>query len=159
MPAAVEQIVVYQCHRSCRNVEVEQIVQFLDQVDDVRCCTVTGAWCLTEHKTVEVLQLQCSDKVDDVPVVQVVVWVSWKVPQIQFIARVCGPSVCNETMGFQRGYGGDSGVGIFRAPPGCPGVERQFSEPSMMKSSSSSRAPAQLVRSRLWTYTPHSVTP
>ena len=30
---------------------------------------------------------------------------------------------------------------IFRAPPGCPGVERQFFEPSTMKSSSSSRAP------------------
>ena len=28
----------------------------------------------------------------------------------------------------------------FRAPPGCPGVERQFFEPSTMKSSSSSRA-------------------
>ena len=37
------------------------------------------------------------------------------------------------------GGGGDEGVGIFRAPPGCPGVERQFSEPSMMKSSLSSR--------------------
>ena len=32
------------------------------------------------------------DIVVDVPAVQVVVWVSWKVPQIQFIARVCGPS-------------------------------------------------------------------
>ena len=40
----------------------------------------------------EVPQLQCTDKGDDVPVVQVVVWVSWKVPQIQFIARVSGPS-------------------------------------------------------------------
>ena len=59
--------------------------------------------------------------------------------------------VCNETMGFQRGFGGDAGVGIFRAPPGCPGVERQFSEPLMMKSSSSSRAPAQLVRGDLST--------
>ena len=65
--------------------------------------------------------------------------------------------VFKETMGFQRGYGGDAGVGIFRAPPGCPGVERQFSEPSMMKSSLSSRASAQLVRSRLWTYTPRFV--
>ena len=67
--------------------------------------------------------------------------------------------VCNEMMGFQQGFGGDAGVGIFRAPLGCPGVERQFSEPSMMKSSSSSRAPAQLVRSRLWTYTPRFVNP
>ena len=45
--------------------------------------------------------------------------------------------------GHRRGFGGDAGVGIFRAPPGYPGVERQLSEPSMMKSSSSSRAPAQ----------------
>ena len=36
---------------------------------------------------------------DDVPVVQVVDRVSWKVPQIQFIARVCGPS------SFQRDVG------------------------------------------------------
>ena len=61
-------------------------VQFLDKVDAARCCTMTGAWVLTEQKTVEVPQLQCSDEGDDVPVVQVVVWVSWKVPQIQFIA-------------------------------------------------------------------------
>ena len=58
----------------------------------------------------EVPQLQCSDKGDDVPVVQAVVWVSWKVPQIQFIARVSGPSSFNETVGFQRGFGGDVGV-------------------------------------------------
>ena len=32
---------------------------------------------------------------------------------------------------------------IFRAPPGYPGVERQFSEPSMAKSSLPSRGPAQ----------------
>ena len=61
--------------------------------------------------------------------------------------------VCNETMGFQRGFGGDAGVGIYRTRPVCPGVERQFSEPSMMKSSSSSRAPAQLVRTDLSTLT------
>ena len=44
--------------------------------------------------------------------------------------------------GFQRGFGGDVGLGIFRAPPGRPGVERQFSEPSMMRNSLSSRANA-----------------
>ena len=43
-------------------------------------------------------------------------------------------------------YGGDDWVFdafcvIFRAPPGCPGVERQFLEPSMAKSSLPSRAP------------------
>ena len=67
-------------------------VQFLDKVDVARCCTMTGACGLTEQKTVEVPQFQCSDRGNDVPVVQVVVWVSWKVPQIQFIARVRGPS-------------------------------------------------------------------
>ena len=51
--------------------------------------------------------------------------------------------VCYETVGFERGFGGDVGVGIFRAPPGCPGVERQFSEPSMIMSSLSSRALVQ----------------
>ena len=44
--------------------------------------------------------------------------------------------------GFQRGFGCDEGWAFFRAPPGRPGVERQFSEPSMTKSSLLSRAPA-----------------
>ena len=51
--------------------------------------------------------------------------------------------------GLRRGFGGDVGVGIFRALPSRPGVERQFSEPSMMKSSLLSRAPAQFARSDL----------
>ena len=37
-------------------------------------------------------QSQRPDKVNDVPVVQVVVWVSWKVPLTQFIAGVRGSS-------------------------------------------------------------------
>ena len=55
---------------------------------------------LTEQKTVEVLQSQCSDKVDDVPVVQFVVRISLEVPQIQFIARVRGHSSCAVTVSF-----------------------------------------------------------
>ena len=51
--------------------------------------------------------------------------------------------------GFYGGVYGDGAVdGFFsrifrgfRALPGCPGVERQFLEPSMVKSSSPSRAP------------------
>ena len=75
-----------------------------------------------------------------------------EVPQTPFIARVGRHSSAHRDGGlfwvWRRCW-----AGIFRAPPGCPGVERQFSEPSMMKSSLSSRAPAQLVRSRLWTRT------
>ena len=41
-----------------------------------------------------------------------------EVPQTQFIVRV----------GLSRGFGGDVGVGIFRAPPGCPGVERSLDD-------------------------------
>ena len=119
----------------------------------------------------EVPQLQCSDKVGDVLVVQVVVGVSWKVPQIQFIARVSGPSSfqrdgklsavpqiqfiarvsghCSSRqrrVRFQRGDGGDEGffsafLGHFSRSSRSSGVERQFSEPSIVKSSSSSRAP------------------
>ena len=63
-----------------------------------------------------------------------------EVPQTPFIARVGGQSSAHRDGGLSRGFGGDAVAGIFRAPPGCPGVERQFSEPSMMKSSSSSRA-------------------
>ena len=85
---------------------------------------------MTVQKTVEVLQLALIDKVDDVPVVQVV-WVSWKVPQIQFIARVSGPSSLQRDGFLLHGYGGGEGVfslffRIVRAPPGCAGVERQF---------------------------------
>ena len=42
---------------------------------------------------------------------------------------------------------------IFRAPPGCPGVEGQFLEPSMVKSSSPSRAPLANWIVVTWTYT------
>ena len=40
--------------------EIPQL-QFLDKVDDARCCMTTGAG-LTEQKTVEVPQLQCSEQ-------------------------------------------------------------------------------------------------
>ena len=88
----------------------------------------------------------------DVPVVQVVDWVS---------AGGASNSVHRQslwTFQYAQRQGAFSRVwrrcrvGPFRAPPGRPGVERQFSEPSMMKSSLSSRAPAQLAQ-RLWTYT------
>ena len=45
--------------------------------------------------------------------------------------------------GGDGGAGCDLGLGLFRALSGCPGVERQVSEPSMAKSSLPSRAPAQ----------------
>ena len=80
----------------------------------------------------------------DVPVVQVVDWVScWKCLKFSSSPEFVDLAVCTETGSFQRVFGGDVGLGIFRAPPGRPGVERQFSEPSMMKTSLSSRAPAQ----------------
>ena len=45
-------------------------------------------------------QLKCSDKVNDVPVVQVVDWgLLLDVPQIQFIARVCGSSCVHRDRG------------------------------------------------------------
>ena len=71
-----------------------------------------------------------------------------EVPQTQFIARVRGHSSRHRDGYASSVYGGDEVFfsrffRIFRAPPGRPGVERQFSEPLTMKSSSSSRAPAQ----------------
>ena len=66
-----------------------------------------------------------------------------EVPQIQFVARVVDLQFSTETGAFSRVTGAVKGFlavfRIFRAPPGCPRVERQFSEPSMTKSSSSSR--------------------
>ena len=43
------------------------------------------------------------------------------------------------------------GSDAFRAPPGCPGVERQFLEPSMAKSSLPSRAPLANWTMVTWT--------
>ena len=77
----------------------------------------------------------------DVHVVQVVDWVScWRCLKFSSSPEFVDLPVCTETRGFQRGFGGDVGFGIVRAPPGRPGVERQFSEPSMTKSSLPSRA-------------------
>ena len=118
-------------------------------------------WCLglSKQKTVEAPQLQCSDKVNDVPVVQVVAWVScWRCLRLCSSPELVDIPVCRDS-GLRPGVGGDVAVGIFRAPPGCPGVERQFSEPSMMKSSLSPRAPAQLVRGDLSPQTYCSVHP
>ena len=49
-----------------------------------------------------------------------------EVPQTQFIARVRGPSSMHRDRELSAGLGGDVGLGSFRAPPGRPGVERQF---------------------------------
>ena len=66
----------------------------------------------------------------DVPVMQVVDWVScWRCLKFSSSPEFVDLPVCTETGGFQRGFGGDVGLGIFRAPLGRPGVERQFSEP------------------------------
>ena len=115
-----EQVVVFQCHRSCRNVEVEQLVryfpqvQFLDKVDVARCCTMTGAYGLTEQKTVEFPQLQCSDKRGTMSLLCMssvrFEGASDSVSSPEFVDL----PVCNEMMGFQRGFGGDAGVGFFR---------------------------------------------
>ena len=121
---------------------------------------------MTELKTVKVPQLQYSDKVVDVPVVQVVVvpqvqlcsygrrcdhaatlgLATVEVPQIQFIAGVSGHSSSQQRrVRFQHGYGGDEGFLAlfchFSRSSRSSGVERQFSEPSMVKSSLPSRAP------------------
>ena len=132
-------------------------VQFLDKVVCARYCTTTGACGWTEQRTVEVPQLQRSDKGTMSLLCRSSSGSRGRCHRFSSSPEFVDLPVCNESLGFQRGYGGDAGVGIFRAPPGCPGVERQFSEPSMMKSSSSSRALAQLVHSRLWTYTPRFV--
>ena len=50
VPTAMELIVVCQCHRSCRYVEVASLygvlpqVQFLDKVVDMPVASMTGAW-------------------------------------------------------------------------------------------------------------------
>ena len=66
--------------------------------------------------------------------------------RFQFIARVSGTfQFATETGTLSAGYGGDEWgfsafLGHFSRSSRSSGVERQFSEPSMMKSSSSSRA-------------------
>ena len=108
-----------------------QLVEALDKVVACPLCATTGA---------AVAQFI---KVVDVPVIMRV-----DAPQIQFIAGVGGHSSSQQrqVLGFQQGgYGGDEGG--FRGFPHffallqVPGVEPQFSEPSMAKSSLPSRAP------------------
>ena len=85
----------------------------------------------------------------DVPVIMQKRLRQWKCPRFSSSLELVNIPVRNRgglsDFG-SGGYGGDEGVlgpfsVIFRAPPDCPGVERQFSEPSMAKSSSSLRAP------------------
>ena len=69
---------------------------------------------------------------------------SWRCLRISSSPDMVDIPVCTETGCFSVGC--DDRVfrriwRLFRAPPGCPGVERQFFEPSTMKISSSSRAP------------------
>ena len=70
-----------------------------------------------------------------------------EVPQFLFIARAVGHSVMQQSMVLDLAVMAavkglfDAFSVIFRAPLGRPGVERQFLEPSMVKSSSPSRAP------------------
>ena len=92
-------------------------VQFLDKAVDMPVASMTGAWVVSaENCGIR----SCSADIGvDVPVVQVVDWVSClEVPQIQFIARVCGFSSVHREWGFQRGFGGDVGLGIFSRSSG-----------------------------------------
>ena len=60
-----------------------------------------------------------------------------EVPQTQFIARVRGHSSCttetvtmlSAVLGMEAMKGFSAFWSMFRAPPGCPGVERQFLSP------------------------------
>ena len=124
---------------------------------------------LSVQKTAKVPQLQRSFQVADVPVVQVVmvpqvhsavvnvlvniqrqvcVSSTVEVPQIQFTARVVDILLCNRDRyaafirGVMAGVKGlfDAFCVIFRAPPGRPGVERQFFELSSAHNCECSRA-------------------
>ena len=111
-------------------------------------------------KVVDVpIVVQCVDKVVDVPVVQVPQFIDGLdvaviMPRQVYLSRSGSASesvhrlslqtfqlqqrrVPTVRTGFWRVFR------IFRAPPGSPGVERHFSEPSIAKSSLPSRAPAQ----------------
>ena len=88
---------------------------------------LTGAYCLTEQKTVEFSQLQCSRETMSL-LCRSSSGSRGRGLKLSSSPEFVDLPVCNEMMGFQRGFGGDAGVGFFRAPPGCPGVERQFSE-------------------------------
>ena len=74
----------------------------------------------------EAPQFQCSDNVNDVPVVQVVAccqrqgFTQWRCLRLSSSPELVDIPVRTETGGFQRGFGGDVGLGIFRATPGRP---------------------------------------
>ena len=149
MPAAEGLIVVCQCHRSCRYVEVEQLVryfpqvQFLDKVDD--CSLLCSLGFGPDSAACAVL-----DKVVDLPgAVQRQVYLVgqsrklWKSRSCNALIRGRCPCCAGRrrgtrgrchrfssspefvdipvfivTVGFQRGCGGDAGMGIFSRSSG-----------------------------------------
>ena len=98
VPTAVEQIVVYQCHRSCRNVKVEQLVRctshrcsswlrlmmpvvvqrLVPGRDRAESCEGSAVAVLSRWS----MSLLSSSKVMDVPVVLQRRRVSWKVDSV-----------------------------------------------------------------------------
>ena len=134
----VQQMLVSECRklqwsRSCRTSN-----KVIDVPDDAvhrrfsRLCDHAAT-----VATVEVPQIQLSPVIVDIPVVQ-------QRRELDFTAVLVMAAV----QGCFRGFSA-----FFRAPPGCPGLQRQFSEPSTTKSSSLSRAPAQLLAQSLLTLT------
>ena len=104
-------------------------VQFLDKVYVARCCTMTDAYGLTEQKTVLVPQLQCSDKGYDVLLCRSSSGSRGRCLKFSSSPEFVDLPVCYETVGFQRGFDGDVGLGSFRAPPVVPELSASFRSP------------------------------
>ena len=92
--------------------------QFLDKVVDMPVASMTGAWGCQCRK-LRHPQLQCCGV--DVPVVQVVDWVSAGGASNSVHRQISWTfQYAQRQGGLSAGFGGDVGLGIFRAPPGRP---------------------------------------
>ena len=90
VPTAGFLIVVCQCHASLYGVLLQ--VQFLDKVVDMPVASMTGAWVVSAENCG--IRSCSADTGFDVPIGSLL-----EVPQIQFIARVRGPSSLHRDRG------------------------------------------------------------
>ena len=102
--------------------------------DSAENCGISAVAVLTRWSMS--LSVQFIDGIDVAVIMQRRRVSRWRCLRLSSSPELVDIPVCYETVGFRRGFGGgDVGLGIFRAPPNRPGVERQFSEPSMTKRS------------------------
>ena len=109
------------------------MVQFWEGVDTPVGGQTTGLW-FRQYRKLWLPQVQCSDKVGRPCDYAATGRLATGGASDSVLAGICGHSSCRRDEFAFSVDGGFKGVfsrifRIFRAPPDCPGVERQFSSP------------------------------